>query len=85
MPKLMDPDRRLEKLRKAAYDALGQDDRSWMIEPGEPERLLRGARQTQHSLVHDVRTFREQHKVDIAVRELEGLCFLVEEFLRSAD
>ncbi len=83
MPKLMDPNKRLEKLRKAAYEALRGGDTGWMVEKGEPERLVESARDTQTLLVHDVRTFREQRAADAAVREVEGLCMLVEALIQN--
>ena len=83
MPKLMDPKKRLKKLRKAAYDALRGGDTSWMVEEGEPERLVDRARETQTLLAHDVRTFREQATVDAAVREIEGLCMLVDALMQN--
>ena len=81
-PKLMDPKKRLRLLRKAAADAYG-NDRTWMRQPWRTRDLVRSARQTQELLMLDATA--KQGTLDAAIREIEGLCLLVEELVRETE
>lgn len=77
----MDPRKRVLLLRKAVADAYGKD-RNWMRETGRAQDLVREARLSQELLLRNTaspRTF------DAAIKEIEGLCLLVEELLREVE
>ena len=78
----MEPKERVGLLRKATADAYGED-RSWMLEDGRATTLVSEARLAQELLLLQRRTMSVGQTLDVAIREIEGLCLLVEELVRD--
>ena len=78
-PRLMNPEKKIRLLRKAVADAYGKD-RWWMTAAGRPEELVREARMSQELFLA---TADRRATVDAAIKEIEGLCLLVEELRRT--